>query len=137
MPKKKRLDEKEYQKEYRKNHRGKARQSLRDWRKKNPKRNLEINRNERAKLKTEVFNHYGNGHIVCSKCGFSDDRALEIDHIDNDGADERRRLFGDRLYAGTTFYRWLRKNGYPPGYQILCANCNIIKRREHQLRCLK
>jgi len=22
-------------------------------------------------------------------------------------------------------YRWLRDNDFPPGYRVLCANCNI------------
>ena len=127
----------EYYRKYREANRKKVRQYSRDWRKKNPERDKELGRQERTRLKADVFNHYGKGKVACKKCGFSDYMALEIDHIKNNGADERRRLFGNRLYAGTTFYRWLRKNGYPTGYQILCANCNIIKRRKHQLKCQK
>lgn len=29
--------------------------------------------------------------------------------------------------AGSRFYVWLKKNNYPPGFQILCYNCNCAK----------
>jgi hypothetical protein len=36
------------------------------------------------------------------------------------GGNKHRRQIGGCGY----FYRWLRKNGFPPGFQVLCYNCN-------------
>ena len=82
-------------------------------------------------LKKLVIDKYSNGTGCCVKCGFNDSRALQIDHINNDGAEERKKLFGSRLDAGIRFYYYLKRNNFPEGYQVLCANCNIIKLREH------
>jgi hypothetical protein len=51
--------------------------------------------------------------------------ALTIDHIDDDGA-ERRAEEGH----GYRFYCWLKKHHYPGGYQVLCWNCQWIKRNQ-------
>ena len=83
-------------------------------------------RNYSERLRQEVFSLLGGAK--CSRCGFSDIRALQIDHINGRGAyKERRRLGGPR------FYRQIIKdyqNGKKGDYQILCANCNWIKRHE-------
>lgn len=120
---------KNYQKNYRKDNKEKIADSNRIWRADN-KEYLNIGKKqERKRLKLDVVLAYSpSGN--CQKCGFNDLRALQIDHINNDGAEERRRLFGSRLFAGTTFYRWVRRNNYPTGYQVLCANCNTIKFQE-------
>lgn len=60
---------------------------------------------------------------ACVKCGMSDLRVLQIDHIKGGGAIERRRLGPLSLYQ-----KVIRTSG--AGYQILCANCNWIKRAE-------
>jgi len=61
-------------------------------------------------------------------CGFADIRALSIDHIDG-GGNKHRRFLGFGLFgAGQKFYSWLKKEGYPEGYQTLCMNCQWIKR---------
>jgi hypothetical protein len=80
----------------------------------------------RLKLRREVLQRYGE---VCAICGFSDARALHLDHVENNGALERRIAGGGRFrsFSGNGFYRWLRSRGWPQGYQILCANCNLIK----------
>lgn len=75
-------------------------------------------------VKREVFDHYGN---VCACCGGTS--WLSIDHVATSGSAHRMKLFG---YAsgggGMMFYRWLRRNGYPEGYQTLCTACNTSKR---------
>lgn len=80
----------------------------------------------RIALKNEALSHYGE---KCLRCGFSDYRALQIDHVNNNGAEERVALGGQK-FSGQTFYRWLKRNGWPSGYQTLCANCNAIKHCE-------
>lgn len=63
---------------------------------------------------------------VCAHCGFSDPRALQVDHVDGGGNAERRRIgqhqVMKRVLAGE------------PGYQLLCANCNWIKLHERRER---
>ena len=62
----------------------------------------------------------------CQKCGFTDDRALQVDHVHGDGANDVLR------YGGATFYNAvIRSTFHKEGkYQLLCANCNWIKRAE-------
>ena len=84
-----------------------------------------LRRNNRLLLKTEVLTHYGNGKLACVKCGFDDIRALSIDHIKGNGAEERKRLGASRLY------NYLRERNYPRGYQTLCMNCQWIKKAKN------
>ena len=90
-------------------------------------RNREILR-EKAKArrrdaKKKVLDYYGN---ACNHCGFDNILALQIDHIGNNGAEERKSL-GSKNFSGWRFYEYLINNDYPDGYQTLCANCNMIK----------
>ena len=45
---------------------------------------------------------------------------LSIDHVNNDGAAERRRLGSSE--AGSQLYYRLRREGFPEGYVCLCFN---------------
>lgn len=62
---------------------------------------------------------------VCVRCGYSDTRALQVDHINADAKE-------DRLKKGTSYYYNIQKNILSGRYQVLCANCNVIKRFENQ-----
>ena len=71
------------------------------------------------------------GGVRCSVCGISDIDVLTIDHVGG-GASHRNKLSGKRTGAsGYKFYSWLKKEGYPPGYRVLCFNCNV---KDHTLR---
>ncbi len=96
----------------------------------NQKRLNENSRVWRAKEKLEVLKHYyPNGdYPVCVRCGFSDIRALSIDHILGGGTAQKE----DYKVGGNHFYTWLRKQRYPSGYQVLCMNCQFIKRHEKE-----
>jgi hypothetical protein len=75
-------------------------------------------------LKAEVLARYGTS---CRRCGYDEDvRALQIDHIENNGAEERKSLGGQK-FSGWKFYDFLKKSDWPDGYQTLCANCNLLK----------
>lgn len=71
------------------------------------------------KVKQEVFSAYG-GRCQC--CGEEELTFLAIDHIDGGGNKHREEEF--KGFGGAHFYRWLRRQGYPPGYRVLCHNCN-------------
>ena len=108
------------------------------------KRNNEYNRTHKVEkagqhqkralaLKTKVLVHYGGGRLACVRCGFSNIKALTIDHI-NGGGMEHRLLIGGS--GGLRMYKWLEKNNYPIGYQTLCSNCNMIKELENKENCV-
>lgn len=89
------------------------------------KRGLEYVRS----LRHEVMMAYGG--YICACCGEAEPLFLQIDHVNNDGADHRRELGYDGNGKGgsTRTMFWLKANGFPPGFQILCANCNHGKAR--------
>lgn len=76
---------------------------------------------ERAQLKDAAYAAYRGYRCAC--CGITEPVFLCLDHVNNDGAEHRRK--GN--YCGLNLYRWLRKHGYPPGFQVLCHNCNFAK----------
>ena len=65
---------------------------------------------------------------VCVRCGFGDRRAIQIDHINGGGSKERK----ERKYKGN-FYKNVINSvlSEENKYQLLCANCNWIKRYEN------
>jgi len=60
----------------------------------------------------------------CKRCGFDDEHALQLDHVAGGGGRELRTLGSYGLYKKVLSCRG-------EGYQILCANCNWIKRHEN------
>lgn len=64
--------------------------------------------------------HYSNNTNQCACCKEPDVRFLTIVHINNDGAEHRKR-------GGKAIYIWLFLHNYPVGFQILCWNCNLGK----------
>lgn len=80
---------------------------------------------DRCLVKLQVWHHYCHGSVRCVCCGESDLRFLSIDHIDGGGTQH----FIKRWKGGETsdIYKWLVKNNYPEGYQVLCFNCNQAK----------
>lgn len=98
------------------------------WRERNRQRLRDASRVQRLAVRKEALDRYGR---TCRRCGFADDRALQIDHVNDNGAAERKSLGGQHV-SGWRFYCWLKKQGWPEGYQTLCANCNAIKQVEHR-----
>ena len=78
----------------------------------------------RERLREEVFQHYGN---KCVCCGEKNPLFLTLDHINNDGGEQKRKLGSQG--KGVNFYGWARKVGYPEDLQLLCFNCNCGKGR--------
>lgn len=102
----------------------KRRTLLREWKRKNRHRVRQSGQRERERIRNYVFTALGG---VCKKCGFSDWRALQVDHIDRATEPD-----GHKLRCGTGLYRAIA-NGTKStdGLQLLCANCNWIKRYEN------
>lgn len=73
-------------------------------------------------IKEKIFDKLGHS---CSRCGFEDKRALCIDHINGGGYKE--------LKSGLSVFSYYKKvlSDTDNTYQILCHNCNWIKRHEN------
>lgn len=101
-----------------------------DWIEKNRSRYNRAKSEYRFRLKLEAIDHYSAGTRSCAICGYAGDvDALQLDHIEDNGAAHRKELgvAGRSTGAGTTMYERLRALGWMPGLQVLCANCNTIK----------
>ena len=79
---------------------------------------LEYNDN----IKAEVLAHYGfEGALQCSypDCTVTDPAMLTLDHVNNDGAEDRLR---GRKWTGVPLYGVLKRDNYPSGFATLCCN---------------
>jgi len=103
--------------------RKKKRENMRRYRAENPTKYAEQSRKAKRKIRDQLFDIYGD---TCKECGFDDKRALTLDHIQNNGNVERKEL-GER-----GVYQRARDNYLPNEYQILCMNCQFIKKVETQ-----
>ncbi len=90
------------------------------WRLKNRKKILANGVARNASIRLAALSHYG---LKCACCGEATLVFLAIDHVNGGGTRQRKET--GRSSSG--FYYWLRKNGYPKGFQTLCHNCNWAK----------
>ena len=110
-----RLENKEYYK-----------QKYNEWRLENPERMRELVR-ESARRQHKAYRDFLFDLLgrECKNCGLNDIRILHFDHINNDGYEDRKRLKGVNQFL--RYY-----NRHPEEakqkLQILCANCNWMKR---------
>lgn len=111
--------------------------SYRNWAERNPEKRKEVSRKyyikyrsrelkrshlNLIKIKTELFDILGH---KCMHCGFTDKRALQFDHINGGGVKEIKKF-----KSPLTMLRYSRSNPIEAEkhLQVLCANCNWIKR---------
>ena len=120
----------EYQRNYTNKHSKENRERAKQWRINNrEKYNANTAKSAHKmilKIRNEIHNLLGS---KCIRCGFSDIRALQIDHVKGYGREERKNF--------SNYYVYLRyilneiKSG-SKDYQLLCANCNTIKKVENR-----
>lgn len=89
----------------------------REWHRANPGKLNEYRRRQYARIRAEVLTHYGG---FCRCCGETEPAFLGMDHIDGGGNQHRSSFAGPLV-------RWLYRHGFPPGFQVLCHNCNQAK----------
>lgn len=98
------------------------------------KKNEYLSQREYAKRNPEKINGYlkkeRNATVEalggkCIQCGFDDKRALQIDHIDGGGSKERKERNFKGSFNKHVLQSFLKGENK---YQLLCANCNWIKR---------
>ena len=118
------MDKRRSANKYASQHRESANQKGSDWYRHHKEEVLQ----KYQGLKREVLTHYGDGNCICVRCGYDDMRALSIDHINGGGTHQRTLT---RRHGGNQLYSWLKRNGYPDGYQTLCLNCQFVKRVEN------
>ena len=102
---------------------------IKTWRLAGSEKLKAYNKQKRENLRIETFTRYGpNGILKCSwdGCFVSDMDMLVLDHVDDNGAEERKAL-GGKNAKGWNFYQYLKSLGFPEGYQTLCCNHNHKK----------
>jgi hypothetical protein len=79
----------------------------------------------RALARLNVLEHYG---PQCNCCGEDNILFLSIDHINNDGSEDRKK-------TQTSMWEAVVKRNFPDTLQILCMNCNWGKRMNNNTIC--
>lgn len=92
----------------------------------NPELSRQRARESKNRLRDIVFSAYGH---ECACCGETEVHFLSVDHVNNDGAAHRKQLLGSNQAGGYGMWRWIKENGFPPEFQLLCMNCNFGKWR--------
>lgn len=67
----------------------------------------------------EALQAYGGKTPQCACCTEGALLFLSLDHVNGGGRQHRLET------GGGGFYTWLRRHGYPAGFQVLCHNCNL------------
>ena len=133
----------DYQKEWLKKHplyfqkwieknRKQKEKTEKEWRRNHPEKIKEYRRKQNnrhyykgyfRKERLEVLMIYCDGkEPSCRCCGEKTYEFLSIDHINGRGSITR-----EEIGKSGGLYRWIKKNKYPKGFQILCNNCNMAK----------
>ncbi len=119
-----------YNKKYRKEHKDEIHaRNMRNYYTdldKTRKKKRQKGREFRRKVRHQIIELLGG---KCQRCGFSDWRALQIDHINSNGKVDYKRFKS----FNTTYLKHVTetvKNGDTSTYQLLCSNCNWIKKYE-------
>jgi hypothetical protein len=89
-----------------------------------PEHHRELRLSRVKRLRATALRAYGGDPPKCACCGEAHEEFLQIDHPNGDGAEHRRQI-------RVPIYSWLKQNGYPPGFRVLCANCNWSHGRWH------
>lgn len=100
---------------------GEAARRTAKWRSENREQALQAQRDSNRKLKDAAYVAYGGYECKC--CGETMEAFLSLDHVNNDGNEHRKIMDRRKLY------KWLMRQGYPDGFQVLCMNCNFGKAR--------
>ena len=123
---------KEYSREYYKKNKEKIRLYHKEWRARTgytAKNGAKQQRKYRKNCRDEIISLLGG---KCVRCGFTDKRALQIDHVNGGGTKD---TWGRKNHL--TYYKEVIVHLKAGGgkFQLLCANCNWIKRHENNEHC--
>jgi hypothetical protein len=79
-------------------------------------------RNYQRRVRFDVLKKYGG---KCKCCGESDLLFLTIDHVNEDGGEERRRLYGSQSGNSALWFLKLKREPIREDLQVLCYSCNF------------
>lgn len=91
------------------------------WRSEHPSKVSGYGKALRERQRLAALRHYGGDPPTCECCGEKELKFLTLDHINGGGNKARAE---EKHKGGTRQYSLLAKAGFPPGYQVLCWNCN-------------
>jgi len=132
-----------YRKEYYRKNKKKIRAYNDEWIRKNPERfqaaRLRYSKEnaERERIRAREWRRQIRKEVLallggkCRKCGWTDARALQIDHVKGGGIYDSNK---SRTVPGMVYLARVKRHIKRGGkkYQLLCANCNWIKRHEQK-----
>lgn len=81
-------------------------------------------RSSRQDIKRRILEHYGCKCMCECGCTTKTPLKLTVDHINGGGNAHRRAI---KKY-GHNFYVWMIKNNFPPGFRLLCFDCNCSRK---------
>ncbi len=90
----------------------------------------ERQRRFRRKWRTAAYTKLCGDDIQCMRCGIDDLRVLQTDHINAGGKQDVRENHRGSYMSLVMHIANLSIEEARKEYQVLCANCNIIKRFE-------
>jgi hypothetical protein len=120
-----------YMRSWRADNRDRAREISRagneKWTRLNPERKQQTHQSYNERIRQWILDFFGG---KCVHCGIDDPRVLQIDHINGDGHKYRQ----DVGWSLQKRYNYVKKNQETARLvmQLLCANCNWIKRVENK-----
>jgi hypothetical protein len=120
----------EVDRQYREAHREERNATIREkrksgeWRPTRPGRKPIYSSRSRAKVRQQIIAALGG---KCQRCGFDDWRALQVDHVNGGGSRHRSTYVSMSRYYKDILASAQAQSGE---YQLLCANCNQVKRYE-------
>lgn len=124
----------QYDKEYYHKNREANINRVREWNEANKERSKVNAKRSYWRLKEAAYMAYGG--YKCQCCGETEPLFLSIDHVNNDGHLYRKAKKTETgtwikvgSHCGENLFRWLRRENYPEGFQVLCLNCNGGKHR--------
>lgn len=122
------IEHKEDRKIYRQEHKKEAKTYRKKWHEEHSEEEKARSKKYREEYRKKIFLLLGNkcaNHQKNYGCDCADIRVLQIDHI-NGGGKKELKLFVGHLKK---YYENILQ--HPENYQILCANCNWIKKVEN------
>ena len=82
-------------------------------------------REKQWRTRVQCLQAYSPGKLACACCEEDTLEFLTLDHVKDRKRDGGVRVGGDR--SGQTLISWLIRMNFPPGFQVLCYNCNCSR----------
>ena len=106
---------------YRRIHREEYNKRSRERVKANPEAYRRANQKYQMALRLEVLTAYAGNPPKCACCREGHIEFLAIDHIGGGGNTHRKQIG----IGWGRLYLWLKRQGYPSDFRVLCHNCNM------------